>query len=239
MSFLVLFSSTYSRLYLLGLAEPSNDRAGLTCRAASIIVQHAPMPIETERLILRLFGEKDYTLLRELDADPVVLNYRSRPLITAEMTRQFLDFAQRSIREVPRTYFAYAIETKPNHDSTGRTWLGQCGLTAIPEKATSEKSFYLWYSLLPRYWGQGYMTEAVQALIQLGFNKFGLKSISAESDPENIASYRVMEKAGLQYTGIVLRQDAQGKKFRRVQYEITYPDFLKASWPPVKIVDSV
>ena len=112
-------------------------------------------------------------------------------------------------------------------------------MSAIPEKHAREKSVFLYYSLLPRYWGNGYMTEAVQALIQLGFNKFGLSTISAESSPENIASCRVMEKAGLNFTGQVHRMDDQGNSFERVHYELTHWEFITKSWPPVKITDPV
>ncbi len=197
------------------------------------------MAIETHRLILRLFGEQDFASLRELDSEPAVLRYRTRPLITAEMTRQFLDLAQSSLLENPRTFYAYAIELKPGGDPLAKTWIGQGGLAAIPEKDVRDKSVYLWYSLLPRYWGKGYMTEAVQALIQLGFDKFGLATISAESDPENIASSRVMEKTGLEYAGKVLRLDDRGSSFERVHYELTYTEYVKKRWPPVIISDPV
>jgi ribosomal-protein-alanine N-acetyltransferase len=188
---------------------------------------------------LRLFGEPDFASLRELDSEPAVLRHRTRPVITPEMTREFLDLARQSVLEDPRTFYAYAIERKPGRDSSAKTWLGQCGMAAIPEKHIREKSVYLYYSLLPRYWGYGYMTEAVQALIQLGFDKFGLSAISAESNPENIASYRVMEKAGLDYTGKVHRLDDQGNSHERVHYELTCPEFMKKSWPPVHISDPV
>ena len=192
------------------------------------------MAIETDRLILRLYNEQDFALLREIDSEPAVLRYRSRKTITPKMTRRFLAFARQSRWEDPRTFFAYAIENR-----TGKIGMGQCGMAAISEKDSREKSVYLWYSLLPRYWGKGYMTEAVQALIQLGFSKFGLAIISAECEPENIASYRVMEKAGLIYTGPVVREDKQGNQIDRVHYELSYADFQKGVWPPVKITDPV
>jgi len=197
------------------------------------------MTIESHRLILRLFGEQDFTSLRELDSEPAVLRYRTRPLITAEMTREFLDLARQSVLEDPRTFYAYAIKRKPGRDTCAETWLGQCGMAAIPENDVREKSVYLYYSLLPRYWGNGYMTEAIQALIQLGFNKFGLSTISAESDPENIASSRVMEKAGLEYAGKVHRLDDRGNSFDRVHYELTYTEYVKKRWPPVIMSDPV
>ena len=87
------------------------------CSNKYIDVQHARMAIETDRLILRLFSEHDFASLRQIDSEPAVLRYRTRPLITAEMTRQFLDLAQGSVLEDPRTFYAYAIELKPGRAS--------------------------------------------------------------------------------------------------------------------------
>lgn len=192
------------------------------------------MAIETERLFLRLFEDQDLPSLREIDSEQAVLRYRSRPVITEKMTRRFLTYAKNSIEKDPRKFYAYAIELKE-----GMVWLGQCGMSSIAEQDTHDKIVSLWYSLLPGYWGRGYMTEAVQALIQLGFDKFGLSVISAECDPDNVASYRVMEKAGLFYTGRIQRTDDQGNTFDRIQYELTYPEFLKNMWPTVNIGDPV
>jgi RimJ/RimL family protein N-acetyltransferase len=51
------------------------------------------------------------------------------------------------------------------------------------------------------YWGQGYMTEAVRAVIAFGFDTLGLHRIQATAYPRNVGSWRVMEKAGMTYEG--------------------------------------
>lgn len=53
------------------------------------------------------------------------------------------------------------------------------------------------YALLPEFWGQGYATEALSALLKIGFERLGADRIFGECDPKNPASGRVMEKAGL------------------------------------------
>ena len=62
------------------------------------------------------------------------------------------------------------------------------------------------YALARKYWGQGLMTEAVRAMLDYGFNLLRLNRIEARCDVENIASWRVMEKAGMKFEG-VLRQN--------------------------------
>ena len=56
------------------------------------------------------------------------------------------------------------------------------------------------YRLLPAFWGQGLATEAALASVRYGFAKLGLKRIIGLTMPENVASIRVLEKAGLHYT---------------------------------------
>jgi RimJ/RimL family protein N-acetyltransferase len=56
-----------------------------------------------------------------------------------------------------------------------------------------------------RYWNRGYATEAVQAVIDYGFNHLGLNRIHARHMTNNPASGRVLQKAGMRLEGI-LRQ---------------------------------
>jgi RimJ/RimL family protein N-acetyltransferase len=168
------------------------------------------MPIYTTRLLLRNFIPDDYELLRELDSDPAVLRYRSRSYISPDTTRTFLSQAQQSVWEDPRMLYAYAVVRRDMSE-----WLGQCGLTVLASDPTSA---FAWYSLLPKYWGQGYMTEAVQALLYIGATEFKLQQIFAECHPQNQASIRVMQKAGFQYQGHEQSENTAGKTEQPVRY---------------------
>lgn len=59
------------------------------------------------------------------------------------------------------------------------------------------------YTLSRKYWGKGYMTEVVNAIIYFGFRTMMLNRIEARCVIENIASARVMEKVGMKYEGIL------------------------------------
>lgn len=52
------------------------------------------------------------------------------------------------------------------------------------------------YGILPEYEGKGYMTEAVRAMTQWAFRQKDIIFVEAETDPENAASQRVLEKCG-------------------------------------------
>lgn len=53
------------------------------------------------------------------------------------------------------------------------------------------------YGFLPQFWGRGLATEVARACIDIGHRQLGLRSIVAITRPSNLASQRVMQKAGL------------------------------------------
>jgi len=174
------------------------------------------MGFQTDRLIVRELIEEDYDLLRELDRDPEVLRYRSRKHITPEMTREFLDRAQRSVQEQPRLFYPYAIILRADN-----SWMGQCGLTVLTPEGNEA---FVWYSLLPRYWGHGYAGEAVRTLLITAVLEFKMQRIIAECHPDNQASIHVMEKAGMQYEGFVEIPGPDGVNQPRIRYRFEAHD---------------
>ena len=60
------------------------------------------------------------------------------------------------------------------------------------------------WAIVPERWRQGLATELANACVTVGFGQLGLRSIVAFTLPDNVASRRVMEKAGLQAAGTVL-----------------------------------
>lgn len=73
--------------------------------------------------------------------------------------------------------------------------LGRCGLNLIAETSEVEVDF----AVASNFWRRGFATEAAKAALVYGFQVMNLGRIIALSKPENIASRRVMEKAGMRY----------------------------------------
>ena len=65
----------------------------------------------------------------------------------------------------------------------------------------------LGYYIAEEYWGKGIMTEAIKQICECVFDKSDIIRIYAEPFAYNIASCRVLEKAGFQYEG-TLRSNA-------------------------------
>lgn len=61
------------------------------------------------------------------------------------------------------------------------------------------------FALLPEYWGKGYITEAIAAIVQFGFDVLKVNRIEAEVLPGNMASEIVLRKNGFHHEGL-LRQ---------------------------------
>ncbi|HEY1475270.1 MAG TPA: GNAT family N-acetyltransferase [Pseudolabrys sp.] len=78
------------------------------------------------------------------------------------------------------------------------TIIGACGIA--PLDPTPELGFWLGVP----YWGQGYATEALHAVIDYAFADFGHDALQAGARVTNPASRRVLEKCGFQWTGVGL-----------------------------------
>jgi RimJ/RimL family protein N-acetyltransferase len=147
--------------------------------------------LETQRLVLRRFSMADVDNLVSLDADPDVMRYvtggipTSREEIENEVLPAFLAYYDRY-----EGYGFWAVTGKATGD-----FLGWFHFRPRPDAAPGEVE--LGYRLRKSAWGKGYATEGSRALIRKGFTEFGVRRVTAEALAVNVASCRVMEKAGL------------------------------------------
>jgi RimJ/RimL family protein N-acetyltransferase len=70
--------------------------------------------------------------------------------------------------------------------------------------ATDDPAPELGYWIGVRFWGQGYGTEAVRAVIDWAFTDLGHDALQAGARVTNPASRRLLEKCGFQWTGVGL-----------------------------------
>jgi ribosomal-protein-alanine N-acetyltransferase len=75
--------------------------------------------------------------------------------------------------------------------------MGAMGLRVVAAHLRAEVGYWV----AREVWGQGIASEALRAVIAHGFNAMGLHRIEAHHYPENPASGRVMEKAGMMREG--------------------------------------
>jgi len=85
-----------------------------------------------------------------------------------------------------------------------------------------DKSAQLGYSLSSMYWGKGIATMVVKQVVDAAFKEFPyLERLEARVDVENVASQRVLEKAGFQREGVLRKYlFIKGKSIDIVMFSI-------------------
>lgn len=154
---------------------------------------------ETARLIGRHLEPDDLepmaAVYGDADADAMRWVGDGQPLDRAGCLR-WLEITADNYRR--RGYGMCALVEK-----TTATTVGFCGLVHPDNQPEAE----IKYALARDYWGRGYATEAACALLAYGASAHGLYRVFATTAPENTASHRVLEKAGMMATDLLENDD--------------------------------
>lgn len=92
--------------------------------------------------------------------------------------------------------------------ATGRL-VGEAGLQLLEAGPDVE----LTYTLAHDAWGQGYATEAAEAVLAWGFDGIRLEKIVAVAYPQNLASLHVIERLGMKPDGVRVCYGVQLRSF--------------------------
>ncbi|MEX0781033.1 MAG: GNAT family N-acetyltransferase [Dehalococcoidia bacterium] len=147
--------------------------------------------LETERMVLRRLTGADAELLCELDSDPEVMRWLSGgaptplELIRDEILPRFMSYYDQ----------AGGLGYWAANEKESREFLGWFALHPVDDRPGDEAE--VGYRLRRAAWGKGYATEGVRALLRKGFEEHGLLRVFGTTYEENVASRRVMEKAGM------------------------------------------
>ncbi len=157
------------------------------------------MQLETNRLIMRPFEERDAEGLFLLDSNPDVMKYVGGVVSTKiEQSQQMIEFIQKQYKE-NRVGRLAVIEKSTN------TLIGWSGLKYLTSEINGMKNVYeLGYRFLPEYWGKGYATETARAALNYAFNEIKTDVVYAMAVTENTGSNRVLQKLGFEELGTFL-----------------------------------
>jgi len=145
--------------------------------------------LETKRLALRMPRLEDAKALAALANDRRIAENTARiphPYKVAD-AETFISGASKGAADA-----VFLITLR------GKTVIGACGVTTLDDQAE------LGYWLGVPYWGQGYATEALHAVIDYAFTDLAHEALNAGARVTNPASRRVLEKCGFQWTGVGL-----------------------------------
>ena len=145
------------------------------------------------RLILRPWGERDSEPFARMSSDPLVMRYFPSTLNRAQVDALI---ARLKTAMQQKGYGIWVVEAKQTGD-----FIGCVGLQDL----TTDFEFYpgveLAWRLQTSAWGHGYATEAAKACVDFGFNTLGLEQLVAFTSVANMASQKVMQRLGMQYSG--------------------------------------
>ncbi|KAB8030955.1 GNAT family N-acetyltransferase [Fluviispira multicolorata] len=178
----------------------------------------------TKRLRLRYITEEDAEDIFYYAKNSNVTRYTA--FDTHKTLKDALDFVRSSralnIRD-PLNPFGIFIQ------SEGREkMIGTVGL--FKGKLCRENTLELGYALGEDWWGKGYGIEASQVLINHAFKTLNIRRIEALCIKENIGSFRVMEKLGMQREGLLRKHLIKNGYI----YDMYIYSLLKEEWEVFK-----
>jgi len=155
---------------------------------------HPPEGIETARLRLRPMVAGDAQAVFETYAqDEQVTRFLTwQPHTAIDETRRYLQACEIAWRE--GTAFPWALLRKSDDKLIGSV-----------ELRIDQHKAEIGYVLARPFWGQGYASEAARVLVDWAYAHPAIYRVWASCDAENMASARVLEKAGLVFEGCLQR----------------------------------
>lgn len=176
-----------------------------------------PIPIETERLILKDYTESDLDNVYKLKSDPLVWKFSSKEAVNdIEESRSYLTCVLKNYEEDRYDFQALYIRGTEEY-------IGEAGVLSFNRR---NQRAVIGYNLLPKYWGNGYATEITMGLAKYLFEEVNAQRIEALVMEGNEASRKVLEKSGFIVEGLLRNFTyIDGEYFNVYYYGIIRSDF--------------
>jgi [ribosomal protein S5]-alanine N-acetyltransferase len=173
--------------------------------------------LETERLVLRELTLLDAeTMFRYFSKESVIRYFGMDSFENIEQAKATIQTFKNRYEE--GSVFRWGIEKKGTDQL-----IGTCGFHLINNH---HKRAEIGYELDDIYWGQGYASEALQAILSYGFETLQLIRIAAVVYVENKASQKLLKKAGFQEEGLLRKHMIQNG----VAHDTILYSLLKEEW---------
>ena len=180
----------------------------------------AIVELETERLKLRQWKERDLPLFAEINADPDVMEYYPSALNEAE-SNSMANKLKQLISE--RSWGFWAVETKKE-----KQFIGFVGLHKPAYDLPVTPCVEVGWRLEKEYWGKGYATEAARESLRFAFEELKLNEVYSFASVSNKRSWSVMKRLNMVNTGYNFEHPIIPKNHplrEHVLYKITAEDW--------------
>jgi RimJ/RimL family protein N-acetyltransferase len=178
----------------------------------------------SQRLILRAVSLHDLEDLYQLHSFREVAKHNAIGLPESkEVTENIIRYVVEDENTFFKTNFWWTIYSKDSQQ-----FLGEVGMNL---SLSEYKSADVYYGLLPRFWGNGYATEAVNIVMNFGFVDLNLQRITAGVATENQPSINLLERIGMMREGKFRKiLPIRGECWDNYYYSIIEDDFFKNSF---------
>lgn len=153
------------------------------------VIDTVPGPmLQTRRLRLRRWHERDIAPFLAMNRDTEVMQYFSARMSDADAIRAIVQYESNFDT---RGYGIWAVE----HRETGE-FVGSVGLEPY-ESGADEQSVAICWKLCRKFWGGNYGYEAASAVVDFAFDYLRVPELIAIVPPHNARSQRLMRRLGL------------------------------------------
>ncbi|WP_059054615.1 GNAT family N-acetyltransferase [Paenibacillus senegalimassiliensis] len=143
--------------------------------------------LDTERLLIRNFQSNDWKDLHDYLSIEEVLKYEPGNVCDeVECKQMALERSQNDI--------FMAVVLRETHNMVGHIYFNQI-------KPDEFLTWGLGYIFNPKYYGNGYATEASRRVLQYGFEVLKAHRVIAMCNPENHSSWRLLERLPMRREG--------------------------------------
>jgi len=179
--------------------------------------------LETERLLLRQFDLSDAeAMYRNWASAPEVVRFLCYDVCESlEATQKHIDQWLEYFNKLTQgsSWCIFSIILKSSNELIGTI--------DFHENNHEARAAEIGYQLGKAWWGNGYATEALRAIIDYCFNRVGLNRLWADHDSRNIASGKVLLKAGMMYEGTARQcYVRKGHLVDKVSYAVLAEDYF-------------
>lgn len=149
--------------------------------------------LSTARFRLRKIVQSDLAAVHQGLSDPRVVAHYGISYDSLAATQAQMDWFESLYRSGTGAWWAICGAQTPD------TMIGACG---INEHVIEHRRAELGLWLIPAHWRLGIMRECVAAVVDHAFDQMQLHRIEAEVEPENEASWRLLERLGFALEGV-------------------------------------
>ncbi|PRO39647.1 GNAT family N-acetyltransferase [Bacillus sp. LLTC93] len=169
------------------------------------------MNLTTERCLIRPFTEDDWQDVYVYTSNAAVMKYIPEGVFSKEDSKKFVKHHSGESAK----HFAVVLKE-------GDILVGHMAF----HQYFGDHTYEIGWVFNPKYQNKGYASEAAYSLLNHGFKTMNLHRIIATCQPENIPSWRVMEKLGMRREGYFKKCIPQGNEW----WDEFYYAILQEEW---------